>query len=99
MKVVITDNTTHNIDLIPREYPSGAIVFVLKNEVDRVETTVSNTHVIINGILTITFAFSFSENDKYQFKITEGTTVIYRGKLIATDQTPQDYKLTNGLYE
>ena len=99
MKVVVTTDGTHNIDLIPREYPTGAVVLELKNEVDSVVTTVANTYVVIDGILTITFAFTFSENDKYQFKITEATTVICRDKLIATIQTPQEYKLTNGLYE
>ena len=37
-------------------------------------------------------------DDKYQLKIDDTNGIIYRGKLIATDQDPQEFKQTNDLY-
>tara|TARA_R110000772_G_scaffold36098_4_gene86643 strand:+ start:2976 stop:3281 length:306 start_codon:yes stop_codon:yes gene_type:complete len=98
MKIVLPANASHDIDLIPRIYPTGAIVLALYNESTKVTTTPGNTYVIANGVLTVTFTKAFAEGDKYQIKITEGAVVIFRGKLLATAQTPQAYKLTDGLY-
>lgn len=98
MKVVIPTNSEHDINLIPRYSPDAAIVLTLYNEVTKVETVVANTYVIENGILTITFTFTFADKDKYQFTLIDGTELVYRGKITATSQTPQDFKLTSGLF-
>jgi hypothetical protein len=98
MKVVDPNNATHNITLIPRFETSSALTLVLYNETTQESTTVTNTYDIRDGNLTITYDFTFTDKDKFQIKITDGTDVIYRGKIIATTQTPQDYKLTDGIY-
>lgn len=97
MKVVDPNNTTHNIRLIPRAYLEP-IVLELYNEVTQVETVVPNMAIVSDGILSISFGFTFSEGDKYQIKLSNGTEILYRGKLFATTQQPQQYKMTEGLY-
>ena len=98
MKVVNPNDTTHVIKLIPRLYEITSIDLSLYNEATQVTTTVTDAYSITNGISTLTFDFTFEENDKYQFKLVNGSNVVYRGKLIATTQDTQEYKLTNGLY-
>lgn len=97
MKVVDPNDLSHSIELIPRTYQED-VVLDLYNEVTKVETTVVNTSSFSDGIFTINFDFTFAENDKYQIKISKGTEIIYRGKLIATTQEPQKYKLTKDLF-
>lgn len=98
MKVVDAADTTHTITLIPRFETTDALTLVLYNERTQVSTTVANTHVIRDGNLTVTYDFTFVDKDKYQIKIDDGTAVVYRGKLIVTDQEPQEYKLSDGRY-
>ena len=98
MKIVLPSDTTHNVTLIPRVYPTASVVWALYNEATKVTTTPSNTYATLNGETTVTFDSTFTEGDKYQIKMTEGADVIFRGKLLATEQTPQAYRLTNGLY-
>ena len=98
MKILLPSETAHEIKLIPRSYPSNALVLSLYNESTKVTTTPANTYTILKGFLTISFTQTVAENDKFQIKITEGGVVVFRGKALASAQTPQDYKLTNGLY-
>jgi hypothetical protein len=98
MKVVNPNDTEHTLQLIPRFYPTDALVFNLYNEFTTISTDVDNIYVVTDGNLFITFDFEFENNSRYQIKITEAGEVVYRGKLIATTQTPQDYKLTNNVY-
>ena len=98
MKVVLPTDSEHNITLLPRYYTDGEVVLTLYNEVTKVESTPATTQVTVNGIMTITFTFTFADKDKYQFTLHEGLEVLYRGKIVATSQTPQDFKLTDSLY-
>lgn len=96
-KVVNPTNTTHQFDFQPRFSPIIALELYLKNEATNIETLVANTHEVLkNELLKITFDFTFQERNKFQIKIMEGTEVIYRGKLFATVQETQDFKITEG---
>ena len=97
MKVVAV-GSANTISLVPRFYPTTALVVSLYNEADRATATPANTYAILNGYLSITFTYTFVAKDKFQIKVTEGTNVVYRGKIIATDQETQDYKITDGIY-
>ena len=99
MKIVNPNNASHSIKLIPRFYEITAITFDLYNEATQENTTVTNVFNVVAGILTLDFDFTFLEDDKYQIKLSENDVVIYRDKLHATSQEPQDYKLTKGLYD
>lgn len=96
--VINPANTSHTLNIIPRYYPDKVLVVALFNEATRVTTTPTPTYNVTNGKLNVTFTFTFVDKDRHQIKITEGTSVIYRGKLTTTTQEPQDFKQTNGLY-
>ena len=98
MKVVNPNDTSHTIDLIPRYYPFNDVTLSLYNEQSKVVSEVDNTYVILNGIMTIDFDFDFTNKEKFEIKITENNNVVYRGKIIATTQDSQDYKMTKDLY-
>lgn len=99
MKVVDPSLTTHDVTFIPRFYPDNVIVVELKNEVDSVLSTPTNTYFVKDGKLTVRFDYTFAENDKFQIKVSEGDGIVYRGKIFATSQSTQAFKLTDGLYQ
>jgi len=108
MKVISPDDTTHVIKLIPRFYEVGATLTVnLYDEGKRVNQDVTlSTFTVVDRFVNVTFTdaefddLDFYENGRYQIRITDvdSAEILYRGKMIATTQTPQDYKLTNGLF-
>jgi hypothetical protein len=96
-KVLDFNDTNHSISLVPRYYPEGAVTFELYNESTKVKTVVSNTYMITNGLFTITFDYTFENKEKYQIKLEENS-IVFRGKLLITDQNTQEYRLTKDLY-
>ena len=106
MKVIDPNDTAHSIIVIPRDYTfSVSINLEIFDETTQVRQVVAITNFATsNGYTTINFTdaqytnVDFYEDGKYQLKVTFGSEVIYRGKMIATSQVPQEYKLTNGLY-
>jgi len=108
MKVISPTDTTHIIKLIPRFYEIGeTITLNIYDESGRINQDVTTGNfTVVDRFVNITFTdtefddLDFYENGKYQLKITDVDTseILYRGKMIATTQIPQDYKLTNGLY-
>jgi hypothetical protein len=97
MIVVNPEDANHTFDIIPRYYPSE-IVLTLYNEVTQLSEVVNQLFIINDGIMTVSFTYTFTEQAKYQIKITDENGVVFRGKLISTSQIPQDYKQTNNLY-
>lgn len=97
MKIVSPNDTNHTISLIPRYYPTDAVVFTLYNESTKENTVIDNVYTIDNGVFTIYFDYNFENKDKFQIKI-EDNNIVYRGKLLVTNQETQEYKLTKDLY-
>ena len=97
MKIVNTTDTTHNISLIPRYYPDEVVTFELYNEATKEITVIENTYTIENGVFTLIFDYNFTNKEEYQIKLEENS-IVYRGKLMVTDQRTQEYKLTKDLY-
>lgn len=107
MKVIDPDNSSHSIVLIPRLYTLDASLDLeFYDETKRTtESIATTTYSVSNGYLTMNFTdaefstITFYEDGKYQIKISDTSGVVYRGKMIATTQTEQDYKLTDEVYE
>jgi hypothetical protein len=97
MIVVNPENENHSFDIIPRYYPES-FSFDLYNEVTKITETITHTFTVADGIMQINFEMEFSEQQKFQIKLYDEEGVVFRGKLISTSQTPQDYKQTNNLY-
>ena len=71
MKIVLPDETTHTIRMIPLFYPTGDIVFTMRNEFTEAVHTLANTYEINNGYLSITFDFTeFIKRDRFQLTVT-----------------------------
>jgi len=98
MKVLLPSFTTHTITTEPRFFPTLALDMELKNEATGVITNVVPSYVTAFGVTKFTFDLTGAESDRYSVKITQGSEVVYRCKLFFTEQTPQDYKVTKGLY-
>jgi hypothetical protein len=108
MKVISPDDTTHLIKFDPRFYEIGSTLTMnLYDEAQRINQDVNITDfTVVNRLIHLTFTdaefstLDFYENGKYQIRITDvdSSEILYRGKMIATTQTPQDYKLTNDRY-
>jgi len=98
MKVVLPIIDNHTISFIPRFDTDNELVLSLKNEASGVSTDVVNTYSIVNEGTEINFTFVFKNKDRYQIRIKEGDEVVYRGKLICTDQVPQDYTIIKDVY-
>lgn len=98
MKIVSQLNATHTLVLVPRYYPTETLTLELTEEGLNTTTTVVNVYSYPDEYLTIVFDYDFIEDSKFQMTLKEGAEVVYRGKLIVTDQNGQDYKQTNGLY-
>ena len=98
MKVINPENTSHSFLFVPRYYSFDGLELTLTNPVTEVSTVVTNTNSTLDGFTNIAFDFTFAENDKYEITIKDGDSVVYRGKLIATTQNSQSYKLTAGFY-
>lgn len=106
MKVINPNNSTYTIKLIARDSDiSTPLNFELYDESERItESISSDTFSVIDGYLIWEFAdadfsnVTISNNSTYQLKVSDNGVVIYRGKVLATTQTTQGFKLTEGLY-
>jgi hypothetical protein len=98
MKVVNPDEASHTIGVIPRYYGFTGAILTLTSLAKDVNQVVSHTESVVDGVLTIGFDFDFIERDKYSIKLLEGTEVVYRGQLFATDQATQDFDITVNYY-
>lgn len=97
-KVVNPNNTTHSFEFIPR-FEAQSNTLYLKNEATETETKIDSGiyEDQKNELVKITFDFDFVERDKYQICISDDDgEVVYRGKLFATEQKPQDFVITEG---
>lgn len=92
MKVVDPENTTHTIYVIPRYYDFDTTVLTLSSL--GYSTNVNHSTNTVNGLTEISFDFTFTERDKYEIKLSEGSEIVYRGQLFATEQETQDFDIT-----
>jgi len=98
MNVINHNDASHTIRVIPRRYCVGALTLELRDEYTKTTTTPTPTFYFDSGYLYLTFALTAGENDKYRVKITDTSGVIYRGKIIATAQSTQEYELNPTAY-
>ena len=98
MKIVDPNNTNHLIYIVPRYYTDLATTLNIYDEATKVNDVATNVFTTLNGVTTVNFYYNFKDKAKYQIKLTDVNGVVYRGKLMATSQDSQDYKMTKDLY-
>lgn len=99
MIVLNPENTEHTITIVPRFYPEDETLSCkLYNEATKVETQQDISQTVSNGNLSFGLTFTFSEFDKYQIAIYDANEIVFRGKIFATEQETQTFKLTKDKY-
>ena len=100
MKVINPNDATHSVSIIPRFNDTTTVTMLITDEATKTEVLATSfTYVLTNGIGVAAFDNTLVEKSKYSFKLLDnGTEIIYRGKMLATTQETQDYKLTTDLY-
>ena len=96
MIVIDSGLTSHVISIIPRTYDtSNAHTFALTDDDHRTTTNVTHTKSASDGYLRYTITLTTSEGKGYGLKITDNATteVVWRGKIFATTQTTQNYRI------
>lgn len=98
MIVINPNNTAHVIKFPPRFRPNGNLTLNLFNEALQTSENLDNEYMINDLTISMSFDLECVEGAKYQIKITEDDTVIFRGKLFATTQNTETFKATKDLY-
>jgi len=85
MKVINPNLTEHKIIFIPRRYELGTVELELRNETGNKLTVITDLLILgNNGVLSLTFDYTFTEGERYSFKLYDTDGVIYRGRLFVT---------------
>ena len=98
MKVLNPTNTTHEITLEPRFYPSDDLVMRITKEGYNTFQEVVPTYSIKHGVMLLSFDLTGAEGERYSIKLTENNIVCYRCKAFFTGQAAQEYKQTKNDY-
>lgn len=97
MLVIDSTDTTHEIYVPPRSLSTGVDMRLrIKDEDGTTYAVITpNTIIIVNQYLRINFDLSTSEGKTYELKIydNDDDTTYYRGKITATAQVKQEYKI------
>ncbi len=96
MVIINPNNTKHTIYIIPRYYNiDNPHTFSIKNNNTTVSVTPSVVRTIDSGYISYEFDLVTTEGVGYDIKITDSVTtnVVWRGKMFATTQVTQQYKI------
>jgi len=93
MKVLLPVATEQSLVVRPRA--NTATVDLTIRDILKDITTVTSgiTTTFLNGFLTIPFTHDFSEGETYEVEITNNAddSLVWRGQIFVTSQTPQNY--------
>lgn len=107
MHVLTTESVSNQtLTIVPRiYYSSGTLYYKLTNKESKTETTGSVTATVTTHyIQNLTGVFSLTEGAVYFFELwndettQDNTTLVYRGTILCTDQTPGEYTHNNDTY-
>lgn len=98
MKVLLPNNETHTIKLIPRYTPTGVLSLKLTKEGYNEITEQVPTYTITNGVMSLTFDLVGVKQDRYVAELSKGSDIVSRFDLFFTDQNTQDFKLTKDTF-
>tara|TARA_R110000803_G_scaffold37563_1_gene80937 strand:+ start:12768 stop:13076 length:309 start_codon:yes stop_codon:yes gene_type:complete len=96
MIVVNPNELSHTIKIIPRYESDNSLNLSIKDNFRDITTDMTPTYSYFEGVLSLTFDYTFSDEGRYQVSLTDTVSneVVYRGAFISTTQDTQDYKLT-----
>ena len=90
-----------NDNCIKDSIQDGFLYVVITDSFRGVDISLDNDFEILNGKLLVTFDYNFEDEHNYQIKIIHPNTneVVYRGEIIATTQSTQEYSSTTNRYK
>lgn len=96
--IVLTTSTTAQIFRFqPREGVVDSVVLV--DSENRSSTTISPfTITQMEWYSEFLASFTLIENKEYQIYLYSSGSLVYQSKVLCTNQAPENYKLTNGLF-
>ena len=96
MVIINPTLTTHDIYIIPRDYNiDNAHTLSIKDDDTNTSVTPAILRTLYQGYIIYLFDLTTSEGKGYDLKITDDVTtnVVWRGKMFATAQATQAYKI------
>lgn len=100
MTIINPESTQHQLKVIPRFYPSGAVILKLTDKEAKTTHQPEIETSVLDGYMYITFTHTFLDNSSYSIEVLKDDDVVYRGKLFATTQAgnTQDFKITKDIF-
>jgi len=93
MKVFKPTDTTHILKIVPRLYVENVTLSIRHELTDTITTITDLISFNDNGYLNISFDFNFKEGASYEINCYTDTELVWRGKVYATDNELENYKL------
>ena len=96
MVIINPTLTTHDIYIIPRDYNiDNAHTLSIKDDDTNTSVTPAILRTLYQGYIIYLFDLTTAEGKGYDLKITDDVTtnVVWRGKMFATVQATQAYKI------
>lgn len=91
---------TQEIIIIPRRNASEVSVVLINEETQVVNTFNPVEPIYNNGYMYLSFDLTVKEAESFNLEIKDGSTVLFRGKAFATDETDlENYKLSKNLLQ
>ena len=83
----IITTTSQDVIFIPRRIQNKYDIDIYNEQTRETTTAVVNATIVLNGNYSrITLPITPAEGDWYSIEMTDGTDLIYRGKVFCTDQ-------------
>jgi len=94
MKVLLPQATSQNLQIRARANAGTVDVVLTISGTDTTYSSISTTYST-DGYLTVPIAHDFSEGERYKVEITDNgdSSLVWRGVIFITSQTPQTYKI------
>lgn len=93
MKVLTTSVAAQEMQVIPRSYPSLITVKVRNESTNEVQTYNNVAATTNSGYLVFNIIYDLRESFTYELTIFEGSSVIYKDKILCTDQDIEIYSV------
>jgi len=85
MNILTTSTEAQILRVIPRVYASNVTVYII-DENTKVSNSYSVTTSLLNGYMEISLTLSLIEGRFYTLEVKDASNVLFRGRILCTDQ-------------
>jgi predicted small secreted protein len=94
MHILTTTTSDQSLKIVPRSDVSNPTL-TITDKSKRKDSNVTVTKTDDGDYMVLTGSFSLVEGNTYSFRVKDGSTEIYRGLIMCTDQTDLDKYFIN----